>query len=59
MEDDRMMCSAANVDWENYCMFSDYMYITNLFWNNFIKWQIFLKIFAGCVKIMDAWILDN
>lgn len=54
-----MMCSAANVDWENYCMFSDYMYITNLFWNNFIKWQIFLKIFAGCVKIMDAWILDN
>jgi hypothetical protein len=52
------MRSTASGCWENYCMADDHMHIKNLFLNN-RKWEIFFEMFAGWMRILDAWLSDN
>jgi hypothetical protein len=50
---------ATSCSWEKYHLVGEHMCFRNLFLNTFIKTVHFLEIFAGWMRIMDAWMPDN
>jgi hypothetical protein len=55
------MASAASSSWKNYCVMDENMHFA-MFLKEFYKIVFFIVIcfiFAGCMKVLDTWILDN